>query len=142
MDPSGFGGRNGKITLPPFASQRRNVSKLMQTSALEHLQSANRKLRTIFLRIRSSGGAVALSGAELAELRADMRCVSAALRRHGLRDPELDAEIAVYGDQLEVLRQVLPTMKTALLVEKARLDVHREHVKAAADWARARRQTL
>lgn len=57
-------------------------------------------------------------------------------------DPELDRELALYRRQVERLRELLPSIHRQLLLERARLEAQRSRVKAAAEWARASRQTL
>jgi len=57
-------------------------------------------------------------------------------------DPELDAELDHYRRNVERLRQILPAIHQQLLAERARLEAQRARVKAAAEWARASRQTL
>jgi len=57
-------------------------------------------------------------------------------------DPELDAELEQYRGNVERLRDLLPSIHSQLLVERARLEAQRAHVQSAAEWARASRQTL
>jgi hypothetical protein len=57
-------------------------------------------------------------------------------------DPELDRELEHYRRNVERLREILPFIHSQLLVERARLEAQRTRVQAAAEWARASRQTL
>jgi hypothetical protein len=57
-------------------------------------------------------------------------------------DPEFDRELAEYRGQVERLREILPSMHTQLLAERARIEAQRARVRSAAEWARASRQTL
>lgn len=57
-------------------------------------------------------------------------------------DPELDFELARYRRHVERLRDLLPSIHSQLLLERACLEAQRARVKAAAEWARATRQTL
>ena len=63
-------------------------------------------------------------------------------RRPGESNPDLEHELADYRQQLERLRDQLPLIHRTLLNERARLEHERERVQAAAEWARASRQTL
>jgi hypothetical protein len=57
-------------------------------------------------------------------------------------DPELEAELETYRDNVERLREVLPSIHGQLLAERARIEAQRARVKSAAEWARASRQIL
>lgn len=72
--------------------------------------------------------------------------VGAQLRMHPLpakgTDPELESELERYRRNVERLREVLPSIHSQLLVERARLEAQRARMQSAAEWARASRQTL
>ncbi|MFZ0774297.1 MAG: hypothetical protein WCA49_23745 [Candidatus Sulfotelmatobacter sp.] len=57
-------------------------------------------------------------------------------------DPELDAELEQYRGNVERLRDLLPSIHSQLLVERARLEAQRARVQSAVEWARASRQTF
>jgi hypothetical protein len=57
-------------------------------------------------------------------------------------DPAWDTELAVYRRHLERLRDLLPSIHSHLLAERARIEAQRARIGAAAEWARASRQTL
>jgi hypothetical protein len=57
-------------------------------------------------------------------------------------DPEFDAELEQYRRSVERLREILPSIHSQLLVERARLEAQRARVRSAAEWARASRQTF
>jgi hypothetical protein len=57
-------------------------------------------------------------------------------------DPELDLELGTYRRLVERLRDLMPSIHSHLQAERARLEVQRSRVQAAAEWARASRQTL
>jgi hypothetical protein len=57
-------------------------------------------------------------------------------------DPELDVELATYRSHVERLRDLLPSIHSLLLSERARIEAQRTRVRSAAQWARASRQTL
>jgi hypothetical protein len=81
-------------------------------------------------------------GALLSELlRAGVGLRAAPLPTKG-NDPELDGQLEIYRRNVETLRELLPSMHTQLLVERARLEAQRTRVQSAAAWARASRQTL
>jgi len=58
------------------------------------------------------------------------------------RDPELQQELMAYRRNVERLRDVMPSIHSALLRERARLEQDRGRVESAAAWARSSRQTL
>jgi hypothetical protein len=58
------------------------------------------------------------------------------------RDTDLEAELATYRQNVERLRELLPSMQRVLLGEKARLEGERTRVESAAEWVRGSRQTL
>lgn len=57
-------------------------------------------------------------------------------------DPELEAELETYRSHVVRLRELLPSIHSQLLGERARLEAQRTRVQSAAEWARASRQTL
>jgi hypothetical protein len=57
-------------------------------------------------------------------------------------DPELRGELDQYRRHVERLNALLPSIHSGLLAERARLESQRARVRAAAEWARASRQTL
>ena len=57
-------------------------------------------------------------------------------------DPELNAEIEKYRRYVERLRELLPSIHSQLLAERARIEAQRARVHTASEWARASRQTL
>jgi hypothetical protein len=54
----------------------------------------------------------------------------------------LEQEISEYRRQVERLRERLPLIHGELLRERARLELERERVRSASEWARLSRQTL
>jgi hypothetical protein len=57
-------------------------------------------------------------------------------------DPDLDRELQQYRDHVERLRDLLPSIHSQLLTERAQLEAQRTRLRSAAEWARASRQTL
>jgi hypothetical protein len=57
-------------------------------------------------------------------------------------DPDLDGELGRYRSHVERLRELLPSIHSHLLAERARLEVQRARIRSATEWARASRQTL
>ena len=57
-------------------------------------------------------------------------------------DRALDAELDSYRRNVELLRDLMPSIHNQLLVERARLEAQRARMQSAAEWARASRQTL
>jgi hypothetical protein len=58
------------------------------------------------------------------------------------RDAGLEKEVAAYRENVERLRELLPSIHRTLLRERARLEQERARVESAAEWARRSRQTL
>lgn len=82
----------------------------------------------------------------MAALLSELLRAGAALRAEPLlpkgNDLELDAEMERYRSHVERLRDLLPSIHSQLLAERARLEGERSRVHSAAAWARASRQTL
>jgi hypothetical protein len=57
-------------------------------------------------------------------------------------DPAWDEELDAYRQNVERLRGLLPSIHSHLLAERARIEGQRTRIRAAAEWARASRQTL
>jgi hypothetical protein len=83
---------------------------------------------------------------QLSSLLSELLDAGAALRAQPLPptgiDPELDFELNQYRRHVERLREILPAIHSELLLERSRLEAQRSRVKAAAEWARASRQTF
>jgi hypothetical protein len=58
------------------------------------------------------------------------------------RDAGLELELDQYRKNVDRLRTLLPSIHSALLLERARLEQERTRVKSVAEWARGSRQTL
>lgn len=58
------------------------------------------------------------------------------------RDAKLEAELSAYRKNVERLRALLPSIHSALLAERARLEHERARVQCAAEWAGRSRLTL
>jgi len=58
------------------------------------------------------------------------------------RSAELEQELDQYRQNVEHLRELLPSIRRALLEHRARLEQERSRLRTAADWARGSRQTL
>jgi hypothetical protein len=58
------------------------------------------------------------------------------------KDPDVQRELAEYRNNVERLRELLPSIHAALLQERARLERDRTRVGAVAQWAHASRQAL
>lgn len=96
--------------------------------------------------VPSDGHSVLATPEQLSKLLSELLDAGAALRAHPLplpgTDPELDFELTQYRRHVERLREMLPSIHSQLLLERSRLEAQRSRVKAAAEWARASRQTL
>jgi erythromycin esterase-like protein len=58
------------------------------------------------------------------------------------KNPEVEQALNAYRVNVERLRDLLPSIHSALLRERARLEQEGTRVEAAAEWARRSRQTL
>jgi hypothetical protein len=58
------------------------------------------------------------------------------------KDLELEAELEQYRQNVEKLRELLPSIHRQLLSERGRLEAERARIGSAAEWMRAARQTL
>ena len=58
------------------------------------------------------------------------------------KDAELGEELSAYRRNVERIRELLPSIHSTLLCERARLEQERTRVEAAAEWMRRSRQTL
>jgi hypothetical protein len=56
--------------------------------------------------------------------------------------PDLKLELGLYRKNVERLRELMPSIHSALLQERAHLEQERGRVEAAAEWARRSRLTL
>jgi hypothetical protein len=115
---------------------------------LFELRESNRRLRRLAETLLSSSDSPA-SGSSLPTPEQMSGVLSELLRageclrsRPGESNPELEDELADCRQQLQRLRDHLPLIHRSLLNERARLEHERERVQAAAEWARASRQTL
>lgn len=117
-------------------------------SSLSHLlRDTNRRLSTwLEALVSRPENPVVARPEQLTALLSELLKTGAALRAQPLppsgTDPELDSELALYRGHVERLRQLLPSIHSQLLLERARLEGQRSRVRAAAEWARASRQTL
>jgi hypothetical protein len=57
-------------------------------------------------------------------------------------DLDLDRELDRYRQNVEQLRELLPSIQGQLLAERARIESQRARIQSATHWARASRQTL
>jgi hypothetical protein len=116
-------------------------------SLLDNMRDTNRRLGYWLDTIAPGSGPAALVTPEqMTALLSELLRAGAGLRAQPLSrpsaDPELDSEVAIYRRLVERLRDLMPSIHSHLLAERARLEVQRARVQVAADWARASRQTL
>jgi hypothetical protein len=96
--------------------------------------------------VSPEGNPVIAKPEQLTAILSELLKTGAALRGQPMpqpgTDPELDFQLALYRRHVERLRDLLPSIHSQLLLERACLEGQRARVKAAAEWARASRQTL
>jgi len=116
-------------------------------SRSQNLRDTNHRLRFWLESMVASHGQLAPATPEhMAALLSELLRVGAGLRAEPIpakgQDPELDGELEKYRRNVERLRELLPSIHSQLLGERARLEAQRTRVRSAAEWARASRQTL
>jgi hypothetical protein len=121
------------------------LERLMPT-LLQSLRETNRRLSFSLDRMFAQHGQPVATPEHMAALLSELLLAGASLRTEpvsaGSKDPELDRELEAYRGNVERLRDLLPSIHSQLLAERARLEVQRARVKSADEWARASRQTL
>jgi hypothetical protein len=84
--------------------------------------------------------------ADISALLSELVTAGAELRSQALPDrgvdAELDGELDRYRQNIEQLRELLPSIQGQLLAERARIESHRARIESAAQWAKTSRQTL
>jgi len=111
------------------------------------LRDTNQRLRDwLDSTISASGQLAAATPDCITALLAELLHAGARLREQTIPakgiDPELDGELVQYRHNIERLRDILPSIHSQLLVERARLEAQRARVRSAAEWAQASRRTL
>jgi hypothetical protein len=114
---------------------------------MQNLQETNHRLRFWLDGMVDKHGQPGLATPEhMTSLLSELLRAGAGLRADPIpvkgNDPELDEELERYRRNVELLRDLLPSIHNQLLVERARLEAQRTRVQSAAEWARASRQTL
>jgi hypothetical protein len=113
----------------------------------QNLRDTNQRLRSWLDNMVGEHGQPARATPEqMAALLSELLRVGAGLRAQPIpaqgNDPELDGELDKYRRNVERLRELLPSIHTQLLVERARLEAQWTRVQSVAEWARTSRQTL
>jgi hypothetical protein len=116
-------------------------------SRSQSLHQTNQRLRHWLDSVLAQSGQLAVVNPEhITILLSELSRAGAELRANPLpiggADPELDRELNLYRRNVELLRELMPSIHNQLLVERARLAAQRARVQSAADWAQASRQTL
>ncbi len=116
-------------------------------SPLQSLRDANRRLHSwLSSMVASHGQPASITPDLIAALLSELLRVGAGLRAQPLlvkgTDPELDEELDTYRRNVERLRELLPSIHTQLLMERARIEAQWARIHSAAQWARASRETL
>jgi hypothetical protein len=133
----------------------------MPSDALETLREVNDHLRSALIRLcpeqspeqsleQSSEQLPELKGGsirsqDLAGIRSEILRVAACVHRpqpHSESAAAFEKESLEYRTNLEKLRHLLPLVHGRLLAGKSRLEAARNHLAAAAAWARASQESL
>jgi hypothetical protein len=118
----------------------------MPPDALETLRQVNENLRSALIRLRPERKHCStIRPQDFADLLSAILRAAECLRRppaHSEASVALEKESLEYRSNLEKLKHFLPDLHGHLLAEKSRLETARNHVAAAAAWARASKKTL
>lgn len=120
---------------------------LQITLRSQFLRQTNQRLRYwLDSMLAQSGGLGVITPEHITALLSELSRAGAALRTDPppirIADPEFDQELNLYRRNVELLRELMPSIHNQLLVERARLEAQRARVQSAAQWAQASRQTL
>jgi hypothetical protein len=123
------------------------MTSLAQTpSLLQIMRHSNRRLSFCLDSIAAKHGREVVTPEQMGALLSELLATGAGLRAQPLpaagNDLELDNELAEYRRQVERLRQLLPSIHQALLIERDRIEAQQSRLLSATEWARASRQTL
>lgn len=108
-------------------------------SNLESITDVNRKLAALLATLRPSPSSFCLAGEKMTAIFAEL-IRAAALLEHGLahdREPQVQQQLDHYRTHLEQLREWLPGIHLQLLTERSQIQAERDHLAAAAAWARS-----
>lgn len=96
--------------------------------------------------VTSHGQPASITPDLIAALLSELLRVGTDLRAQPLivkgNDSELDDELDTYRRNVERLRELLPSIHTQLLMERARIETQWARIRSAEQWARASRETL
>jgi hypothetical protein len=114
-------------------------------SLLEIMRDSNRRLSLCLDSIAARHSRQVITPELMGALLSELLTAGASLRAQPLpakgNDLELDDELAKYRGHVERLRDLLPTIHSALLTERARIEAQRSRLQSATEWACASRQT-
>lgn len=115
---------------------------------LQKLRETNRRLSFCLdsMFVEAGPSSPAVTPEQMATLLSELLRTGAWLRVQPLpateTDPELNLELARYRSNVVRLRDLLPSIHSHLLLERAQLEAQRARVQSAAEWARASRQAF
>lgn len=119
---------------------------LLTSSRSAELRQTNQRLLDWLDRMATGCEARRVATPEdIASLLSELMRAGAGLRAQPVpagTDPEFDRELERYRGHVERLRDLMPSIHSQLLAERARLEAQRARLRSAAEWARASRQTL
>lgn len=114
----------------------------------EQLGQSNQRLRLLLQTLtpnlaETSSPAKAANPQQMAGLLSELMRAGQWLRQlPQTREPKLQHEVNCYRNNVERLRDLLPSIHSTLLAERSRLEQERARVDGAAEWAQRSRQTL
>jgi len=115
-------------------------------SPAENLRDTNRRLGSWLETIVAVPGRITIAPECMAALLSELLRAGSDLRSQPMPpkgiDPAWDQELDTYRQNVERLRDLLPSIHSHLLAERARIESQRARVRAASEWVRAARQTL
>jgi len=109
---------------------------------VQELEKTNGKLQLLLETLGPAEAPPAINTQHVADVFAEVMRVGEWLRDGLARNAEgrMAEELGRYHRHLEQLRQLLPRIHGHLLTERARLEAERNHLEAAAAWARSARK--
>jgi hypothetical protein len=109
-----------------------------------HLHCTNGRMGSWLDKVLPQQASVSLE--QMSAVLSDLMSTGACLRANPIpakgTDPELDDELERYRQNVERLREILPSLHAQLLKERARIEAQRSRVHSTEEWARSLRQTF
>src|SRR5512135_3569280 len=107
------------------------------------LHDANGKMRQMLaMLVLQDAGPLQVTAGDLSDLLSAIQYASHQLESHEDSAKTAKSEISEFQRNLEQMKIALPYLHSRLLAERARLELQRRHLNAAAQWAETSKGTL